>query len=60
MDPSTDKTYLFEQMPVPQAVRRQIVPSVTSQMVLLVYNLADTYFVGRCRWRTPAPCGGRP
>ena len=46
MDPSTDKTYLFEQMPVPQAVRRQIVPSVTSQMVLLVYNLADTYFVG--------------
>ena len=46
MDPSTDKTYLFEQMPVPQAVRRQILPSIASQMVLLVYNLADTYFVG--------------
>ncbi len=46
MDPSTDKTYLFEQMPVPQAVRRQIVPAIASQMVLLVYNLADTYFVG--------------
>ena len=46
MDPSTDKTYLFEQMPVPRAVRRQIVPSIASQMVLLVYNLADTYFVG--------------
>lgn len=41
-----DKTYLFEQMPVRQAVRRQIVPSVASQMVLLLYNLADTYFVG--------------
>ena len=43
---ATDKTYLFEQMPVPQAVRRQILPSVASQMVLLLYNLADTYFVG--------------
>lgn len=46
MNPSTDKTYLFEQMPVPQAVRRQILPSIASQMVLLLYNLADTYFVG--------------
>ena len=45
MNPSTDKIYLFEQMPVPQAVRRQILPSVASQMVLLLYNLADTYFV---------------
>lgn len=46
MDHSTDKIYLFEQMPVPQAVMRQILPSVASQMVLLLYNLADTYFVG--------------
>ena len=46
MNPSTDKTYLFEQMSVPQAVRRQILPSIASQMVLLLYNLADTYFVG--------------
>ena len=46
MNPSTDKTYLFEQMPVSQAVRRQILPSIASQMVLLLYNLADTYFVG--------------
>lgn len=46
MDHATDKTYLFEQMPVPQAVRRQILPAIASQMVLLLYNLADTYFVG--------------
>lgn len=46
MDCSTDKTYLFEQMPASQAVRRQILPSIASQMVLLLYNLADTYFVG--------------
>ena len=46
MNPLTDKTYLFEQMPAAQAVRRQILPSIASQMVLLLYNLADTYFVG--------------
>ena len=46
MNPLTEKTYLFEQMPVAQAVRRQILPSIASQMVLLLYNLADTYFVG--------------
>lgn len=46
MDRSTDKTYLFEQMPASQAVRRQILPAIASQMVLLAYNLADTYFVG--------------
>ena len=29
MDRSTDKTYLFEQMPASQAVRRQILPAVS-------------------------------
>lgn len=37
---------IFEKLPVGQAVRMQIVPSVVSQMVTLVYSLADTYFVG--------------
>lgn len=43
---SGDKTELFERMPIPQAVRRQILPSIASQLVLLLYNLADVYFVG--------------
>lgn len=42
----TDKTFLFEQMPVRKAVLKQVVPSVISQMIVLLYNLADTYFVG--------------
>lgn len=41
-----DKTELFEKMPVPVAVRKQIIPAIISQMVTLIYNLADTYFVG--------------
>ena len=46
MGQKIDRTYLFERMPVGQAVRRQIIPSIASQMVILLYNLADTYFVG--------------
>lgn len=42
-----DKAELFENIPVPQAVARQIVPAIASQMIALLYNLADTYFVGR-------------
>lgn len=36
----------FESLPIKQAVCRQIVPSIISQMVTLIYSLADTYFVG--------------
>ncbi len=42
----TDKTYLFETMPVKKAVLKQIIPSIAGQMIVLIYNLADTYFVG--------------
>ncbi|MBQ4446881.1 MAG: MATE family efflux transporter [Clostridia bacterium] len=41
-----DKTELFERMPIRAAVRRQMIPAVFSQMITLIYNLADTYFVG--------------
>lgn len=37
---------IFEKMPVRRAVLRQAIPAVASQMIALIYNLADTYFVG--------------
>lgn len=40
------RTEIFETMPVKRAVLHQVAPSVLSQMVALIYNLADTYFVG--------------
>ena len=40
------KTILFEQMPVPRAVMKLAVPTVLSSLVMVFYNLADTYFVG--------------
>ena len=41
-----NKTEIFESMPVRSAVRVMIIPAVISQMVTLLYNLADTVFVG--------------
>lgn len=43
---SRDKVFVFEEMPVRQAVLKQVLPAIASQMVVLIYNLADTYFVG--------------
>lgn len=37
---------IFEKAPVKQAVLSQIIPAIASQMIVLIYNLADTYFVG--------------
>ena len=36
----------FENLPVRQAVLKQIIPALVSQMIVLIYHLADTYFVG--------------
>ena len=42
----TDKTQLFETMPIARAVTVLAVPTVLSSLVMVLYNLADTYFVG--------------
>ncbi|MGN1230414.1 MAG: MATE family efflux transporter [Anaerotignum sp.] len=39
-------TMVFEVLPVRQAVLKQILPAIASQMIALLYSLADTYFVG--------------
>ncbi len=41
-----NKTELFERMPIRKAVLKQVAPSVISQMIVLIYNLADAFFVG--------------
>lgn len=40
------KVYLFEEMPIPGAVMKLCVPTVLSSLVMVIYNLADTFFVG--------------
>ncbi len=40
------KTDLFERMPIKSAVLKLSIPTVLSSLVMVIYNLADTYFVG--------------
>ena len=42
----TQKIDLFEKAPVKSAVMKLAVPTVLSSLVMVIYNLADTYFVG--------------
>ena len=40
-----EERYLFEEMPVHKAVATLAIPTVISQLVTMVYNLADTFFI---------------
>lgn len=38
---------VFQSLPVPTALRNMIVPAISSQLIVLIYNMADTFFVGK-------------
>lgn len=38
---------VFQDLPIPSALRKMIIPAVTSQLIVLIYNMADTFFVGQ-------------
>lgn len=40
---------IFENAPVPKAVISNIVPSIVSMIMVLLYNLADTFFIGQTK-----------
>lgn len=40
------KADLFERTPIPQAVAQLTIPTILSSLVMVLYNIADTYFVG--------------
>ena len=42
-----DNTELFETMSVPRAVRTMAIPTVLGQLIVLIYNMADTFFIGQ-------------
>ena len=38
---------IFRNLPVSSALRKMIIPAVTSQLIVLIYNMADTFFIGQ-------------
>lgn len=43
----TDITELFERTPVNRAVIKLIIPTIISQIITVIYNMADTFFIGQ-------------
>lgn len=41
------KKELFETMPVPKALATLAFPTIVSQLISMIYNLADTFFIGK-------------
>ena len=46
MPAENEKTELFERTPIPRAVMNLAIPTVLSSLVMVLYHLADTFFVG--------------
>ena len=44
---TTDKTELFRSMPVHKAIVALAIPTVISQVIAVIYNMADTFFIGQ-------------
>lgn len=42
-------TEIFRDAPVPKAVISNVVPSIISMIMVLIYNLADTFFIGQTK-----------
>lgn len=42
-------TEIFANAPVPKAVISNVIPSIISMLMVLVYNLADTFFIGQTK-----------
>lgn len=42
-------TEVFANAPVPRAVISNVIPSIISMLMVLIYNLADTFFIGQTK-----------
>ena len=38
---------LFEKMPIPKALAELAIPMIFGQLIILIYSLADTFYIGR-------------
>ncbi len=47
MEKNKKRTWIFEEAPIPQAVFTMAVPTIITQLINIVYNFADAWYVGR-------------
>ena len=44
---AVDKTGIFTTMPIGRALSIMALPTIASQLITLIYNITDTWFIGR-------------
>ena len=47
MKTNAKKEDIFRDLPIPTALRKMVIPAIASQLIVLIYNMADTFFVGQ-------------
>ena len=47
MKRSAETTAVFESRPVLQTLKIMALPTIISQLIVLIYNFADTFYVGK-------------
>lgn len=47
MKGNNERAKLFSEMPVRRAILTLAIPTVISQLITVVYNMADTFFIGQ-------------
>ena len=50
-----NKLEVYNSMPVSQAVVRNAIPAMAAMLMTLIYNLADTFFIGHVLFRNFSP-----
>ena len=45
--PAVSKQELFANTPVPKALYTMAIPTIISQLINLIYNMVDAFFIGR-------------
>lgn len=46
---NSDSMTVFEKAPVPKAVLKNAIPAMAAMLMVLIYNLADTFFISQTR-----------
>ena len=46
---NSDSMTVFEKAPIPKAVLKNAIPAMAAMLMVLIYNLADTFFISQTR-----------
>lgn len=57
---SISRDDVFKDLPVSSALAKMVLPAVASQLIVLIHNMADTFFVGQTNFPTSSAASASP